>query len=131
MQRAQVFMGDAGSLSSGFFLAWCATSVASHNLPAVLWLMAYPLLDLTSVALRRMAAGKSPFHADRSHLHHILLDSGMQHSGMITVVLGLNVALSTVGILGLMNHIPSSVLAVGFPLLVVVYLMFTWKSVKS
>lgn len=130
LERAQVFMGDAGALSYGFFLAWCATTAASHNLPAVLWLTAYPLLDLASVAIRRMGSGKSPFHADRSHLHHILLDSGLSHTGMITVVLGLNASLSAVGILGVTNQLPSSALAVGFPLLVVSYLAFTWKSVK-
>lgn len=131
LQRAQVFMGDAGALSYGFFLAWCATAVANHSLPAVLWLMAYPLLDLTSVAIRRMAAGKSPFHADRNHLHHVLLDSGLSHSGMIAVVLGLNAAFSAMGVLGLTGHLTNEALTVGFMLLVVTYLLATSKIVKS
>jgi len=44
-----------------------------------------PLLDLTLAVLRRIRAGKSPFSADRKHLHHKLQDFGHSHTGSVTV----------------------------------------------
>ena len=38
-----------------------------------------PLLDFGLAVLRRLRAGKSPFSADRLHLHHRLLDMGHSH----------------------------------------------------
>lgn len=120
--RANVFMGDAGTLSLGFLLAWCATALASHSVPAVLWMMAYPVLDMAAVSLRRMKAGKSPFHADRSHLHHLLLDSGLSHHLMLTSVFGLNAAFGLVGVLGLMGVVPAWALWAGAPALTWLYM---------
>jgi len=44
-----------------------------------------PLLDLTLAVLRRVRAGKSPFAADRKHIHHKLQDFGHSHIGSVMV----------------------------------------------
>jgi UDP-GlcNAc:undecaprenyl-phosphate GlcNAc-1-phosphate transferase len=44
-----------------------------------------PLLDLTLAVLRRIRAGKSPFSADRKHIHHKLQDFGHSHIGSVMV----------------------------------------------
>jgi UDP-GlcNAc:undecaprenyl-phosphate GlcNAc-1-phosphate transferase len=44
-----------------------------------------PLLDFTLAVLRRLRAGKSPFAADRQHLHHRLQDFGHTHLGSVLV----------------------------------------------
>jgi UDP-GlcNAc:undecaprenyl-phosphate/decaprenyl-phosphate GlcNAc-1-phosphate transferase len=56
-------------------------------LPLVLPLaiLLLPLLDLTLAVLRRLRAGKSPFSADRKHIHHKLQDFGHSHLGSVMV----------------------------------------------
>jgi UDP-GlcNAc:undecaprenyl-phosphate GlcNAc-1-phosphate transferase len=44
-----------------------------------------PLLDFTLAVLRRLRAGKSPFAADRLHIHHRLQDFGHGHLGSVIV----------------------------------------------
>jgi UDP-GlcNAc:undecaprenyl-phosphate GlcNAc-1-phosphate transferase len=44
-----------------------------------------PLLDFSLAVVRRLRAGKSPFAADREHLHHRLQDFGHTHLGSVLV----------------------------------------------
>ncbi len=44
-----------------------------------------PLLDFTLAVFRRLRAGKSPFAADRQHLHHRMQDFGHGHLGSVIV----------------------------------------------
>ena len=89
---AKMFMGDGGALQLGLLMATSAVAVtgevdpmtikSEQFLPAFLPIvipfavLIVPLLDLTMAVVRRMSAGKSPFSADRKHLHHRLLDMG-------------------------------------------------------
>ena len=82
-RHAKIFMGDAGSMVIGFTLAWLLISGSQdlntnerpqfHPIFAV-WLLALPLYDTVSVMLIRLFKGKSPFHADRMHMHHHVLN---------------------------------------------------------
>jgi len=56
-------------------------SATSTFLPILLpfTILAIPLLDLGMAIVRRLKAGKSPFTADREHLHHRLIDMGNSH----------------------------------------------------
>jgi UDP-GlcNAc:undecaprenyl-phosphate GlcNAc-1-phosphate transferase len=47
-----------------------------------------PLLDFSLAVLRRVGAGKSPFSADRKHLHHRLLDMGHSHFHAVLIFYG-------------------------------------------
>ncbi|WP_150308439.1 MraY family glycosyltransferase [Planctomonas psychrotolerans] len=89
---AKLFMGDAGALLIGLLMATSAIAVTgeidpvnfarSEFLPAFLpillpfAILVVPLLDFGLAVVRRLRAGKSPFSADRKHLHHRLLDMG-------------------------------------------------------
>ena len=89
-QPAKIFMGDSGSMLIGLMMAAATTSasgkVSGPNgaetlallspllvLVAVLFL---PVLDLLMAVIRRTRKGLSPFHADKMHLHHRLLEIG-------------------------------------------------------
>ncbi|MDJ0577284.1 MAG: MraY family glycosyltransferase [Xenococcaceae cyanobacterium MO_234.B1] len=79
---AQIFMGDGGAYFMGFTLAGVGviglvktTAVTAVLLPYVI--LAVPILDMSAVILSRISKGKSPFVADKSHLHHWLLESGI------------------------------------------------------
>jgi UDP-GlcNAc:undecaprenyl-phosphate GlcNAc-1-phosphate transferase len=68
--RSRHFLGDCGSLSLGLLLPLLATNTFGSQRPdAILWLFAYPILDVSLVVAIRLARGQSPGQGDRSHLH--------------------------------------------------------------
>ena len=79
---AQIFMGDGGAYFMGFTLAGIGviglvktTAVTAVLLPYLI--LAVPILDMSAVIFSRVSRGKSPFIADKSHLHHWLLEAGI------------------------------------------------------
>jgi UDP-GlcNAc:undecaprenyl-phosphate GlcNAc-1-phosphate transferase len=119
---AKLFMGDAGALLVGLLMAASAISVTGQVDPGVIaqpdkfnayFLPAFipillpfavlviPLLDFGLAVIRRVRAGKSPFSADRKHLHHRLLDMGHSHMHAVLILYGWTLVVS-VGCLGYM-----------------------------
>jgi UDP-GlcNAc:undecaprenyl-phosphate GlcNAc-1-phosphate transferase len=103
LARAEVFLGDAGSMLLGFIIAWSAVRLsqsAAHPVSPVLgpWTIALPLIDCCSLILRRLREGRSPFAADRNHMHHLLLDAGYSPTSiavgamLVSLALGLGAA---------------------------------------
>ncbi len=81
-QRAKLFMGNAGSMFLGFVVAWSAfrlTQDTHHNVSPVLalWLIPIPVMDTLVLMVRRLRSRKSPFIADRNHIHHFMLEAGI------------------------------------------------------
>ncbi|BAU13617.1 glycosyl transferase family protein [Leptolyngbya sp. NIES-3755] len=79
---AQIFMGDGGAYFIGFTLAGVGIIglVKSVTTVAVLLpyvILAVPILDMSAVIVDRLRRGKSPFVADKRHLHHRLLKAGL------------------------------------------------------
>jgi UDP-GlcNAc:undecaprenyl-phosphate GlcNAc-1-phosphate transferase len=106
-------MGDAGALLVGMLMAASSIAVtgnidpcrlngecsnptdllgASGLLPAFIPILLpfavliVPLLDFGLAVFRRLRAGKSPFSADRKHLHHRLLDMGHSHLHAVLIL---------------------------------------------
>ncbi len=81
---AQVFMGDAGSQYLGFVLG-VLTIILTQDVhgalsPGVaLLLLGFPVIDTVVVVMQRIKERRSPFSADRNHMHHKLLDLGFDH----------------------------------------------------
>ncbi|WP_200347809.1 MraY family glycosyltransferase [Halochromatium glycolicum] len=101
---AQLFMGDAGSQLLGFsigVLAVIITQRPSAELSPVLPLLVLglPILDMLTVMIGRIARGRSPFKADRTHLHHRLLAAGMSQSEAVSLIYGLQFLLILVAYL--------------------------------
>lgn len=103
-KKNKIFMGDSGSLFVGFLLMLLAfyflklnLNYSAHALPHKLILLfavfAFPVLDTIRVFFLRIIQGKSPFTADRNHLHHKLLDLGLSHVKATMVIAGSNCAL--------------------------------------
>jgi UDP-GlcNAc:undecaprenyl-phosphate/decaprenyl-phosphate GlcNAc-1-phosphate transferase len=100
---AKIFMGDAGSCFIGFALATQTVQGTfydyeqdhPHVLLAPLCILAVPLYDFTSVILIRLRKGLSPFHADKNHFSHRLVELGLSKKyavltiHLITVTTGL------------------------------------------
>lgn len=82
---AKIFMGDTGSTTVGFLLAFLSTKTLFQTETSVstavpLLLFALPLADITFAVTRRLLSGKSPFAPDRSHIHHLLADRIGHHA---------------------------------------------------
>jgi UDP-GlcNAc:undecaprenyl-phosphate GlcNAc-1-phosphate transferase len=133
--RATVFMGDAGSTMLGFVLGWFLVDLSQGQRAVMdpitaVWILAIPLMDTVSVMVRRVLAGQSPCAADRRHLHHLLLDSGLSHGRVVAVMLGLTFVLGGLGVLADALDIPSPVRFYAFFGLSCLYLFFTAEMAK-
>lgn len=99
----KIFMGDTGSLIIGFLISILTIRFVTLNnsqlllvriMPANVFLVTFgilffPVLDVLRVMAFRMINHKGPLSADRSHLHHILIDKGLSHkkaSLLITIL---------------------------------------------
>ncbi len=88
---AKIYMGDGGAYFLGFLIG-VLTITSSHKgtvaaaLVAPLFVLALPILDTSLAILRRGLHGLPLFRADRHHIHHQLLESGLSRQN---VVLGL------------------------------------------
>ena len=87
---ARIFMGDTGAMFLGYTLGVLSiqgcfklNGIVSFWVPILIF--ALPLADTAFAFLRRILTGKSPFHPDRGHLHHKLIDKGFdqKHAVMI------------------------------------------------
>jgi UDP-GlcNAc:undecaprenyl-phosphate GlcNAc-1-phosphate transferase len=88
---ARVFMGDGGSQFLGFatgvlaiFLTQWPDSPYSLSLPVLL--LGLPILDTALVMVQRLRQGRSPFSPDKNHIHHRLLDMGLDHYQAVFVI---------------------------------------------
>ena len=120
----KIFMGDTGSLVLGTIISILVIRFNEFNIdqsqpygiesaPAISFgILAYPLIDTLRVMFIRIIQSKSPFNADRNHLHHRLLTLGFSHSKATYIIMGMNIlfimavfALHQLGVLRLMVYI--------------------------
>jgi UDP-N-acetylmuramyl pentapeptide phosphotransferase/UDP-N-acetylglucosamine-1-phosphate transferase len=98
---ATIFMGDSGSLVIGFVLSiLCIELINTEQVSedmliyftpsVVLAILIIPLADTLRVFIIRILQKKSPFHADRNHIHHLLLNIGLNHKKASLVLYAVN-----------------------------------------
>lgn len=101
---AKIFMGDTGSLSLGFALSVMTVLFVDSNgtmsgfegwkfnapIASGFALLIVPVYDTCRIFTKRIRRGKSPFSADKSHIHHFMMRMGLRHD---------QVALSMTGIM--------------------------------
>ena len=101
--QAAVFMGDTGSLLLGLLLGWLAVRLAMAEKPALapitaVWILALPIGDTVTLLVRRGLRGSNPFHADRRHLHHILLALGLTSGQAVATLAAASLLLGVLGL---------------------------------
>jgi len=101
-KRRKIFLGDTGALFIGYALAifviyFCEMNSSSaivmpiHNVPVVAFaILIIPILDTARVFLLRALQGRSPFSADKNHIHHYLLDLGFTHFQVTAILVTAN-----------------------------------------
>ncbi len=104
----KVFLGDSGSLLLGSGLAYFALALhrrfvgVPDSPPAMsyAWILGYPVVDALIVIVRRRLRGGSPLRADRTHLHHLLLDRGLRSRLVVLLLVALTGVYTTLGVAG-------------------------------
>lgn len=90
LSSKKIFMGDSGSLFLGFILVTLGIQLMEkqsdlsntnygYGFLLLVAFFAIPVLDSLRVYMGRIKRGNSPFNADKSHLHHLLLIAGFTH----------------------------------------------------
>jgi UDP-GlcNAc:undecaprenyl-phosphate GlcNAc-1-phosphate transferase len=100
---ASIFMGDAGSMLLGFFVA-TMMAMFSHDgiarwLVAAVVVYSLPISDTALAVVRRFLAGKSIFAGDRSHLYDQLVDRGMSVKQVVVLFYILSALAAITGVL--------------------------------
>jgi UDP-N-acetylmuramyl pentapeptide phosphotransferase/UDP-N-acetylglucosamine-1-phosphate transferase len=110
-KKYKLFLGDTGSLLLGFLMAIFALKILCcrtfpgdvnymRSLPTVvIGLMIIPIVDTLRVFAVRIYRGKSPFCADKMHLHHQFLAMGFPHWKASAIIIGLNTGLFCLALL--------------------------------
>lgn len=143
-KKSKIFMGDAGSLVLGFIMVVSgiiliqsaqSTPRISLTLAVVFGVFALPVADSLRVYRRRIKAGYSPFRADRTHFHHLVLYFGIGHKFaslliifisafivVISVIFGtlINITLAVIMVL-ISFYIVSKIIAIN-------YQIVSWKA---
>lgn len=109
---AKIFMGDSGSLLLGLvnailvikFINIADTSAVAFPVESAvavgIAILMVPLIDTIRVFSIRIFKGQSPFSPDRNHIHHMLLDSGLNHRHVTLCCLLLNILFISVAYYG-------------------------------
>jgi UDP-GlcNAc:undecaprenyl-phosphate GlcNAc-1-phosphate transferase len=88
---ATIFLGDCGSLFTGFLLGcfgvvWSEKAATILGMTAPLMALSIPLLDTALAIARRFLRGNPVFMADRGHIHHRLLDRGLTPRKVVLIL---------------------------------------------
>ena len=97
-KNRKIFLGDTGSLGLGILVSVISLGMLNTNQgfssltpfnPSLflVLILAYPLLDVIRVFVLRVYNKKSPFNADRNHIHHKIIDLGFTHFQAVMLIL--------------------------------------------
>jgi UDP-GlcNAc:undecaprenyl-phosphate GlcNAc-1-phosphate transferase len=101
---ARIFMGDSGSLFLGFCLAsfplfgGISKASAFGTLLVPVTLLTIPILDIATSIIRRVRNKVSIIRPDKEHIHHKLLDMGLNQQQILWILYGFSFYLSVVAI---------------------------------
>jgi UDP-GlcNAc:undecaprenyl-phosphate/decaprenyl-phosphate GlcNAc-1-phosphate transferase len=100
-RNKKMFLGDSGSLFLGLLASIYIMSILSNfylikpefDLNKIIFIISiffYPIIDFTRVIFIRIIKGKSPFHADKNHIHHVLLKKYNSHLIVVGIIFTIN-----------------------------------------
>ncbi|MBO2590362.1 UDP-N-acetylglucosamine--undecaprenyl-phosphate N-acetylglucosaminephosphotransferase [Shewanella algae] len=124
----KIFMGDAGSMLIGLTVVWLLVIGTSEGVNAfqpvtALYLIAIPLMDMTAIMYRRIRKGKSPFRADRDHLHHIFERAGFNRRQTLAIITAMAVFIAIAGCLAEIYSLPEWM---RFLFFIIIFSCYSW-----
>ena len=119
LSKKKIFMGDSGSLFLGFVLITLGIKLMEekgssqngygYGFLLLVSFFSIPVLDSLRVYLGRIKQGNSPFKADKSHLHHLLLNAGLSHKKVALSVISCSMISFFIGF-GLISYQSTSII---------------------
>lgn len=110
-RKRKLFMGDTGALILGYVMTVVVIKFNEMNIdpnipyrinssPAIsVAILFVPIYDTFRVFLLRLVMKRSPFEADRLHLHHYLIEMGITHARASTILIFTNILISIIAFL--------------------------------
>lgn len=99
----KMFIGDGGTLVIGTMMSMFVISILNEStrcsiiaeegiglIPMTLSILSIPIFDTLRVMSTRILRGTSPFHPDKTHLHHMFIELGFSHVGTTICILTIN-----------------------------------------
>ncbi len=132
--RLKTFMGDSGSLFLGYVIAYLAIkyqmeqeplgfSYREESLLISFTLVFLPCIDVIRVGLWRKFRGRSMFEADKTHIHHRIMQMGLDMHQTLAVIIALFIVICLINY-GLYVGGLQSAYIVGID--IAIYSMFIW-----
>jgi UDP-GlcNAc:undecaprenyl-phosphate GlcNAc-1-phosphate transferase len=123
----KIFLGDNGSTTMGFMVAasliyFSQGEQAMIRPVTALWLVTLPLMDMLATMLRRARSGRKIMDADRSHLHHTLMDLGLSARKTLVVLVVYAIACAMLGLA--LENLPESLSLLAYFLLFFAHCVF-------
>ena len=121
-KKNKIFMGDAGSTVIGFIMIVSGimliqsaegTPNITMTMEVVIGVLSLPVADSLRVYRRRIKSGYSPFRADKTHFHHMVLYLGINHklASLLIVFISLGIAISAI-LFGTLFNLTLAILAI-------------------
>lgn len=112
-QNNKIFMGDTGSLIVGYIITVLAVKYIHYNVnhsfdsrsfvsaPIIaIVMLIVPIFDTLRVFSIRILRGRSPFKADRIHLHHLMVDNNLSHMAASFILYASTIVLTALAYFG-------------------------------
>ncbi len=116
---AKIFNGDSGAYFLGMALGILAI-MSGAKLATALLVLGLPIIDALWTVMRRILSGRSPFAADRGHLHFLLLDAGLSQRQAVLIIYSFSVFF---GSMALFTSTSQKVLAIFCMIIMMVFLI--------
>lgn len=95
---AKIFLGDSGALLIGFIVGFLSLlgfkNITFVSLFFPIVILAVPFIDTLFAMIRRVKKGQHIMQADKSHLHHKLLDLGYSHRQTVVLIYSIAILFS-------------------------------------
>jgi len=127
----KIFLGDSGSTTMGFLVTAALVYFSQIDEPLILpvtalWLATVPLMDMLATMLRRFRNGRNLMEADRSHLHHTLMDRGLSARKTLMVLMAYAIGCAFLGLA--LESLPESLSLLTYFLLFLAHCAFVINS---
>jgi UDP-GlcNAc:undecaprenyl-phosphate/decaprenyl-phosphate GlcNAc-1-phosphate transferase len=130
----KVFLGDGGSITLGFLVTASLVYFSQGDSALIqpvtaLWLVTVPLMDMLATMLRRLKHGRKLMEADRSHLHHTLIDMGLGTRKTLALLVAYASLCALAGLA--LERVAESVSLLSYTLLFAGHCIFVIKSART
>lgn len=142
-KHRKIFMGDSGSLLLGYMMFLYVYSFCEYNANGTIpekyklshapvmafTILLVPLFDVIRVAITRIKKRKSPFSADKNHIHHLLMGLGLGHKTVTSILMGLTVIFMFFALIA--RNLPSFVLLSIDLIFAISSTLFIWNKINK